>query len=103
MDTYLPMVVHEEYAKRMEAEHSRQNARIKKVEEKVEDLEKLTVSVGSLAKSMEQMLEEQKNQGERLQTLEGRDGAKWRAFIGYVLASVVSVVVGVALGKLGIV
>lgn len=99
---FLSVEVHEEFAKRMEAEHSRQNHRIKRVEDKVENLEKLTGSVESLAKSVEQMVTEQKNQGERLQELEGRDGEKWRQFVGYVLASVVSITVGFILGKIGI-
>lgn len=44
---------HDEFAKRMEAEHSRQNHRLTTLEEKVNEIGELTVSVARLAKSVE--------------------------------------------------
>ena len=56
---FLPMAVHNEYAKRMDDEHSRQNKRLSDLENKVEDIYSLTASVESLAKSVEQMAKAQ--------------------------------------------
>ena len=41
-------------------------------------------------------------QGNRLETLEGRDGKRWRQLMGYVLTAVVSVLVGFAATRLGL-
>lgn len=99
---YLPMAVHEEYAKRMEDEHRRQNARITNLEQTVRDINSLTTSVASLARSVEQMAKEQEKQGERLETLEGRDGEMWRKVVGYVLTFVVGAVLSFVFAAIGI-
>lgn len=99
---YLPMAVHEEYAKRMEDEHRRQNARITNLEQTVRDINSLTTSVASLARSVEQMAKEQEKQGERLETLEGRDGEMWRKVVGYVLTFVVGAVLSFVFVSIGI-
>ncbi len=99
---YLPMAVHEEYAKRMEDEHRRQNARITNLEQTVRDINSLTSSVASLARSVEQMAKEQEKQGERLETLEGRDGEMWRKVVGYVLTFVIGAVLSFVFASIGI-
>ncbi len=102
MDNYLPMPVHAEYAKRMEEEHKRQNKRIDALEVKVTEIGELTVSVASLAQSVEQMVKEQKEQGERLKTLEARDGETWRKVTGYALTALISALVGFILSNIGL-
>ena len=52
---------------------------------------------------VEQMLKEQQKQGERLDTLEGRDGEMWRKATGYVVTTIISIIVGFVFAKLGIV
>lgn len=99
---FLPMAVHEEYAKRMEDEHRRQNARISTLEETVKDINSLTNSVASLAKSVEQMAKAQEKQGERLETLESRDGEMWRKVVGYVLTFVIGAVLTFVFTAIGI-
>lgn len=103
MDTPISRAEHNEFVKRMEDEHHRINHRIGAVEDKVEEIGSLTASVAKLASSMEQMLKEQQKQGERLDTLEGRDGELWRKAVGYVVTTIISIVVGFAFAKLGIV
>ena len=95
--------LHEEYAKRMEDEHHRQNKRLNEIEEQMKENGRLLRSVEKLAESMKQMQAEQVKQGERLDALEGRDGEKWRKATGYVLSAIISIIVGFALGKIGIV
>lgn len=99
---FLPMAVHEEYAKRMEDEHKRQNHRISVLEETVKDISSLTHSVASLAQSVEQMAKAQEKQSERLETLESRDGEMWRKVVGYVITFVVGAVLTFVLSTIGI-
>ena len=98
---YLPVAVHEEYAKRMEDEHKRQNKRISDLESEVKDIGSLTTSVASLAKSVEQMAKAQEKQGKRLEALEGRDGEMWRKVVGYAATFIVGAVLTYIFSKLG--
>ena len=99
---FLPLAVHDEFAKRMEDEHRRQNTRISKLEETVKDISSLTASVASLARSVEQMAKAQEKQGERLETLENRDGEMWRKVVGYIITFVVGAVLSFVFASIGI-
>ena len=96
MDGYMTIVQHDEYAKRMDDEHKRQNRRISKLEDDVKENNKLILAVDRMAHNMEEMLEEQKEQGKRLEALESRDGEAWKnmkdkligAFLGAIGTSV---------------
>lgn len=99
---FLPMAVHEEYAKRMEDEHRRQNTRLSKLEETVKDISSLTASVASLARSVEQMAKTQEKQGERLEELESRDGEMWRKVVGYIVTFVIGSVLAFVISSIGI-
>ena len=85
---FLPMAVHEEYAKRMDDEHKRQN--------------ELTTSVASLAKSVEQMAKAQEKQGKRLEALEQKPAKKWESFVDKVVWAVAAALITFALSRLGI-
>lgn len=99
---YLPVAVHEEYARRMDDEHKRQNKRITDLETTVKDINSLTASVASMAKSIEQMAKAQEKQNERLKVLEDRDGEMWRKVVGYVVTFVVGAVLSFVFAKIGI-
>ena len=101
MDNYLPRGEHEEFAKRMEEEHRRQNRRLEELETVSKQNNKLLISVEKLALSMEKMQEEQKEQGERLEALEARDGENWRKAGGYVMSVVIGAVVGYVMKQIG--
>ncbi len=92
---------HDEFAKRIEAEENRQNRRIELLEESVKQNAELTLSVGKLATSVEQMAKEQAHQGERLETLESRDGEMWRKVTGYIVTAVAGIVVGFIFTQIG--
>ena len=98
---FLLREVHEEFAGRMEDEHKRINHRLGKVEETIGEINRLTLSVQSLAESVQRMCKEQERQSERLQTLEGRDGEKWREVVKYLITGVVGAVVGYIMTRLG--
>lgn len=101
MDNVLTIAEHNEFARRMEDEHKRQNSRIKELEDKVEENNKLLSSVERLALSIENMQKEVSSQGKKLEELESRDGQKWRNFVGYVLCAVVGIVVGFIFRQIG--
>lgn len=101
MDEFLRRDVHEEFAGRMEDEHKRINHRLGKVEETIGEINRLTLSVQSLAESVQRMCKEQERQSERLQTLEGRDGEKWREVVKYLITGIVGAAVGYIMTRLG--
>lgn len=99
---FLQLAVHEEYAKRMEAEHTRQNKRLSALEEKVEDIGSLTASVESLAKSIEQMAKAQEKQGKRLEVLEQKPSKRWETFVDKVVWAVCAAVIAYVLSSIGV-
>ncbi len=108
MDNPITRAEHEEFRKYMEAENKRledenkrQNKRLDALEITVREIGTLTTSVAKLAASMESMLKEQERQGERLETLEGRDGEMWRKVTGYIITAVLGIVLGFIFTRIG--
>ena len=100
-NNYVTMSFHNEYAKRMDEEHNRQNHRLLNLEKAVEENSKLSLSIERLTISVQAMVEEQRAQGERLETLENRDGEMWRKVIGYIVTTVIGIVVGYVFTHIG--
>lgn len=117
MDTPISRAEHEEFRRSMEqanenlaAENRRQNKRLDALEKNERQITELTVSVRELAVNMQSMtaelarqgtqMEQQAQQtGERLTKLEGRDGEKYRRIAGYIISSIVTVLVGFIFGR----
>lgn len=93
---------HEEFCKRLEDEDRRQNKRLEILEEQTKQFTDLVLSVRELAQSVKQLAETQKVQGEKLDELENRDGEMWRKVSGYVITSIIGLVVGYLFHKLGL-
>ncbi len=102
MDTPITRAEHEEFRRRMEEEHRRQDRRLEELEEKTEGIFALTTSVEKLATNMESMLKEQEKQGRRLESLEERDGKKWRSVTGYIITTIIGLLIGFIFKSLGI-
>lgn len=100
--TLITRAEHEEFCKRVEAEDRRQNKRLEILEEQTKQFIDLVLSVQELAQSVKQLAEIQKTQGEKLDELESRDGEMWRRVSGYVITSIVGLVVGYLFHKLGL-
>lgn len=100
-DTPILRREHDEFARRQDEENKRQNRRIDALEVTVREIGTLTTSVAKLAASMESMLKEQERQGERLETLEGRDGEMWRKVTGYIITAVLGIVLGFIFTRIG--
>jgi hypothetical protein len=92
--SYVTMELHNEYAKRMQEEHDRQNHRLDDLEKSVKENNKLVISVEKLAVSVQSMVDIQKTQGERLEALEERDGEMWRKLLTHALTAIVGIVIG---------
>lgn len=102
MDEAITRAEHEEFSRRLEDWNKRQDKRLELLEENVREIGTLTASVEKLALSVQSMVKEQERQGQRLETLEDRDGAKWRKFVGYVASALVAGIVGFLLAQIGI-
>ena len=93
---------HEEFCKRIEAEDKRQNRRIEKLENNVQQLQDLVSSEKTLANNMENMVMEQGQQSARLEALEARDGEKWRTVTSYLLTAVLGIAIGIIAKQFGL-
>lgn len=108
MDGQLTRAEHEEFRRLMETENKRladedkrQNHRLDVLEKNVQQISSIATAVEKLAVNMENMVTVQKQQGNRLEALEGRDGERWRQVTGYVVTAVVSIIIGLVSSKLG--
>lgn len=88
--------------KRLEDEDARQNHRIDKLEQTVEKIHELATATEKMADNMSKMLEEQKLQGQRLSTLESRDGQKWRKVVEVVGTVILTAAVTAVLMLVGL-
>ena len=98
---YISRHEHEEFRRSMKAENRRledenirQNHRLNALEETVRQVAAISTSEEKLALNMENMLKEQVSQGKRLETLEGRDGEKWRKAVWCVDSALIGIAVG---------
>lgn len=101
MDQPIARAEHEEFRRRLEEENKRQDKRIEILEQNVQQVSSLTVSVAKMAQSLELMVKEQERQGERLEVLEGRDGEMWRKVMGYIVTAIVGIVIGFIFNQIG--
>lgn len=99
---YVSPMICEERCRRLEDEDKRQNERIKQLELSISEIHSLSLSTEKLATTMEQMLVEQKEQGQRISKLEERDGQKWRDIVKAVLTAVAGAAIGVVFTLLGL-
>lgn len=100
-DSPIMRAEHEEFVRRMEGEHKRQNKRLDLLEKQTEQITDIAMSTKELAISVKQMAEEQREQGNRLEKLEGRDGEMWRKVVGYVITAVVGILIGFVFRQIG--
>ena len=101
MDQPIARAEHEEFRRRLEEENKRQDKRIEILEQNVQQVSSLTVSVAKMAQILELMVKEQERQGERLEVLEGRDGEMWRKVMGYIVTAIVGIVIGFIFNQIG--
>ncbi len=105
---YVSMEVHKEFEKRMISENERladedkrQNKRIDALEDTVRQIGTLTASVEKLAISVQSMAKAQEQQSDRLEAIEKRDGEMWRKVTGYIITTVAGIVIGFIFKQIG--
>ncbi len=115
MEDYITRQEHETFSELMKSENTRlkeedtrQNKRLSSLESAIQQINALTVSVERLASSVEAMAKEQlkinksiEKQGERIGSLESRDGETWRKVTGHLITVVVGIVAGYIFTKIG--
>lgn len=79
---------------RLRDEDNRQNQRLRALENSMKLMKELTISVHTLAHDMKQMLDEQKEQGKRLDKLEAAPAEQW----GSMKRTVFNTVIGAGAG-----
>ena len=102
MDTPITRAEHEEFRRRMEEEHKRQEKRSALLEKKTREIGEQNASIERLAVNMEHMLTEQVAQGKRLEVLEKRDGEMWRKVTGYIITTIVGLALGLLATHIGL-
>jgi hypothetical protein len=85
---YIGRQEHNEFAKRMEEEHTRQNKRIGALEKAFEQQNKLVLSVERMSINMESMLKEQKIMGEELKELKEVPIKNWNTVKSSILSAI---------------
>lgn len=101
MDTPISRAEYEEHNKRMEDEHHRINRRIALLEEQTKQIGQIAVSTEKMAINMENMLEEQREQGrkldaqgDRIAAMEKGPGDTWQRIKNKALDTGVGLVFG---------
>lgn len=97
---YMLHIEHEEYEKRVDEEFKRINHRLKALEDQGKNQTELLISIKELTIETRDLKKEVIDQGERLETLESRDGESWRNFKWYTLTTVVGVLIGYVLNSI---
>ncbi len=106
---YVTQKQHDEFTKLVEAksealerEDTRQNERLRVLEADVRQISELVASVKELAVNMKNMAKLQEQQGEDIEELKNRDGEMWRKAVGYVITTLISLLLGFAFAQAGL-
>ena len=93
-ESYITREEHEAVISRIDAEDARQNHRIEKLEDAVQNIAKLTISVEKLAVSIDRMTAEQKEVSSRLSALEQEPAENWKRAVWIVITALIGGAVG---------
>ena len=106
---FVSKVEHEEVIKRMEAEQKRINQRLElleKLDEKIYQvggsIEKMSVNVENMLKAQEKHEKKLEFHDLRIDSLENKNGKKWEELTGHIWKIVVAGVVGYFLAAVGL-
>lgn len=101
-EEFVSIEVHNEFAKRIEAEDERQNKRLAKLEDAVGQMTELTVSVKELASNMANMAKEQGKIGERLEVIENKPSQNWDKLMWTIAGALIAGIIGYLVASMGI-
>ncbi len=89
MDNYVTKDEHSEFMKRIEAEDTRQNHRIEHLETAISQLSELIASVKVLAVNVENIAEQIRTQGNRLNEIENIPKKRYESVVACVITGLV--------------
>lgn len=99
MEDYVSKAVHDEFAKRIEEENTRQNHRISNLENAISQLSELITSVKILAVNVENIANEISEQGIRLKEIEGKPAKRWETVIGCIITAIITATISFLINK----
>lgn len=99
MEDFVTKAVHDEFARRIEAEDDRQNKRIELIEEKQAQIAELVASVKVLAANVESIAKEINEQGLRLKEIEGRPAKRWETVVSCIITGLIGAVLSYILTR----
>ncbi len=102
MDDFVSRAEYDADLKRIEAEDSRQNRRIDKLEETVTKIGDLAISVRELAVNVSSMQESIRTMTERLTDIEAEPGENWKKSVWIIIAAVLGAAAGALLRSIGL-
>lgn len=94
-EEFLSIQVHNEFAKRIDEENTRQNHRIQSLEDNFEVVQELVVSTRELALSMQTMAKELEKQGNCLRELEFKPVKRWELVVTSLITGIIGAFVGI--------
>ena len=97
MEDFVTKAVHDEFAKRIDEENTRQNHRISILETGQAQINELVASVKVLAVNMETMSKELSKQGERLAEIEGKPAKRWDTVVACIITGILGFVLNMML------
>lgn len=100
-EEFVSIEVHNEFAKRIEAEDERQNKRISKLEDAVGKIGELTVSIKELATNVSNMAKEQSKFGDRLEAIEAKPAQNWEKLVWAIGGAIIVALIEFVLKQLG--
>lgn len=89
---YITRVEHEEFAKRMDDAHERQDHRIAEMEKTVKQIQALTLSIEKMALNVENMAKELKRQGDHIEKLEEAPRNNWNKLKDGIIGAIAAVI-----------
>lgn len=89
---YLTLAEHKEYAQRMEAEHRRQNQRLRELEENAKQITDLMIAMHDLTSSMQRVDQKLTRFDGRLESLEGVPAKRWDKLISGIIGAAAGVI-----------
>lgn len=101
MDGALTRAEHNEFAKRMEDEHNRQNKRISDLENAVDQNSKLIVSIEKIATNVENLQKQYVSLSDDVESIKNRDGDNWRKMLWFVGTTILGIIIGFLLKQFG--
>lgn len=101
MEEFISRGEHEEFSRRLEEAQKRVDSRLRILEKRDEQLNQLVSDLQSLARSVSNIVDIQEKYDTRLDTLEGRDGEKWREVSKYIVTALISAALGYFFNGLG--